>query len=215
VSFKPNATTKAGGLGKYKPDAIVGVFAGYELKSGYEWKGEYLVWPLESFVKAELSKLTTHLDQTLKHPQAVKQCWLYRKGEIEFPLKEEYDRLNGILSGLKESHQRFRANDPEHAEEAPPPAPPPDGSGIMDPTHAVDPIEPPGIEPTDPSGQGGDGQVGQRSLSADSRPKATGGGPSVAKEAKTSEGLIKLDVLGREYRACRRHAIRGMQESTW
>jgi hypothetical protein len=164
VSFKPNVTTKAGGLGKYEPDTIVGVFAGYELKSGYEWKGEYPVWPLESFVKAELSKLTTHLDQTLKHPQAVKRCWLYRKGEIEFPLKAEYDRLNGTLSGMKESQQRFRANDPEHADEAPPPAPPPDGMGIMDPAIAVDPVEPPGVEPTVPSEQGAVDGVGQRSM---------------------------------------------------
>jgi hypothetical protein len=93
----------------------------------------YLAWPLESFVNAELSRLAMHLDQTRKHPQAVKRCWLHEAGEIECQLKEaQCDRRNGTLEGSKESHRNLRANDPEHVDESRPPTPPPDGGGTMD-----------------------------------------------------------------------------------
>ncbi len=41
VLFYPSSTPA-----KWEGTAIPGVFAGYSMKNGYDWKGEYLCWSL-------------------------------------------------------------------------------------------------------------------------------------------------------------------------
>ncbi len=49
VSFLP-APTKQCHDGKWEPKLVLGVFAGYKIRPGYTWQGEYLVWDLDELV---------------------------------------------------------------------------------------------------------------------------------------------------------------------
>ncbi|WP_288992891.1 hypothetical protein [uncultured Marinobacter sp.] len=117
VTYKP-ATTKLE-LGKWDEPSRVGVFAGYRLQSGYSWHDEYLVWDLDDFIEADLSKMATHVHQKNNRPHITKRCSLFQD-TLSFPLKAEYERLNTTLEGKKESLQRH-SDQGEHPLDPPPP----------------------------------------------------------------------------------------------
>ena len=91
VNFKPTAGRSD--LQRWDPPAERGVFAGYHLHPGYEWRGEYMVWKLNSFAKADLRCSSTHLHQGVDKPHIVKMCVLPANG-LSFPLKVHYERVN-------------------------------------------------------------------------------------------------------------------------
>jgi hypothetical protein len=100
VVFKPSATQN-NELRKDDPKTLVGVFAGYAIKPGYNWSGDYLVWALEDFVNADLSRKATHIGNKLLKPHWTRRCWLY-EDKIEFPLKSRYESVNSTIEGLLE-----------------------------------------------------------------------------------------------------------------
>jgi hypothetical protein len=53
---------------KDDPKTLVGFFAGYVIKPGYHWSGDYLVWALEDFVNADLSRKCTRIGRKLTKP---------------------------------------------------------------------------------------------------------------------------------------------------
>jgi hypothetical protein len=95
VMFKPNEVrTKAQ---KWSPKAKWGVFAGYKIVAGYNWRGEYLVWDLVEFQKADLRTTSNQYRQkAIALPHSTKVVHL-PKGEIIFPLKKGYDRVNTAI----------------------------------------------------------------------------------------------------------------------
>jgi len=91
VNFKPTAGRSD--LQRWDPPAERGVFAGYHLHPGYEWRGEYMVWKLTAFAKADLRCSSTHLHQGVDKPHIVKMCVLPANG-LSFPLKVHYESVN-------------------------------------------------------------------------------------------------------------------------
>ncbi len=92
VMFKPNEVRTH--AQKWSPKAKWGVFAGYKIVAGYSWRGEYLVWDLVEFQKADLRTTSNQYKQratSLPHSSKVLHL---PAGEITFPLKKVYDRVN-------------------------------------------------------------------------------------------------------------------------
>ena len=84
-----------------EPTSMTGVFAGYELASGYRWSGIYMVWSLDEFIHIDLSVKESGLSRRQRKPHKIKAIDLPDEG-IVFPLKSEYDRINHSLEGLRE-----------------------------------------------------------------------------------------------------------------
>jgi hypothetical protein len=78
---------------KWDARGALGVFAGYRLHPGYIWRGEYLVWELDSFQHSDLRTVATNHHQRVGIPHVTKVCSLPVEGLI-FPLKKDYDRVN-------------------------------------------------------------------------------------------------------------------------
>jgi hypothetical protein len=110
---------------KWDARGALGVFAGYRLHPGYAWKGEYLVWELDSFQYSDLRTVSTNHHQGVGTPHVTKVCWLPTTGLI-FPLKRDYDRVNmelfdpRIINDEYEPHEeaaRVRGYIPEVVQE--------------------------------------------------------------------------------------------------
>ena len=95
VIFKPNEVRTTDH--KWAPKAEWGIFAGYQLHSGYTWKGEYLVWRLSEFRRADLMvSATKHKQRGVALPHSTK-CVVLPKSGLQFPLKKDYDRVNQAM----------------------------------------------------------------------------------------------------------------------
>ena len=55
VSFKPSGARNIAQSHNFDPDAIPGVFAGYEIGIVFKWTGQYRVWSLDDFTKQNLA----------------------------------------------------------------------------------------------------------------------------------------------------------------
>ena len=67
---------------KWDPKGALGIFAGYKLHTGYAWKGEYLVWELDSFQSSDLRTVATNYHQGVGVPHVTKVCSLPTKGLV-------------------------------------------------------------------------------------------------------------------------------------
>ena len=85
VIFKDNVERRDTALRKWDHKGSLGVFAGYRIHPGYTWKGEYLVWELDSFQKSDLQTLSTYWQGVL---HVTKVCHLPAAG-LSFPLKKD------------------------------------------------------------------------------------------------------------------------------
>ena len=56
VLFKPSDTRPGDVPGKWEPDGVDGIFAGYDMTPGYHWSKRYLVWSLTDFDGLALKK---------------------------------------------------------------------------------------------------------------------------------------------------------------
>ncbi|MFM7982183.1 MAG: hypothetical protein ACKPKO_22975, partial [Candidatus Fonsibacter sp.] len=84
-----------------EPTSLTGVFAGYELASGYRWSGIYVVWSFDEVIHTDLSVKESGLSRRQRKPHNIKAIELIDEG-IVFPLKSEYDRINHSLDGIRE-----------------------------------------------------------------------------------------------------------------
>ena len=77
---------------KFEARACQGIFVGYYLQPGGEWKGEYLVFPLGSFdeYNYEEPRRFTEL-----HPVRTMEAKLTEL--ISFPMKPKYDLVKRTL----------------------------------------------------------------------------------------------------------------------
>ncbi|MFM7990504.1 MAG: hypothetical protein ACKPKO_65415 [Candidatus Fonsibacter sp.] len=51
-----------------EPTSIVGIFAGYEMMSGYRWGGIYIAWTLDEFSSIDLSMKESGLARRQRKP---------------------------------------------------------------------------------------------------------------------------------------------------
>ena len=89
----------------------VGVFAGYKLRPGFLWEGEYLVWALSDFASLNLVDISCALPPRLRSPHVVHRVTLYAN-KVFFPMKKEYDRVHATLEGAR--YILRVGGDPEH-----------------------------------------------------------------------------------------------------
>ena len=80
-------------LGKFEEPSRIGVFAGYDMLSGYAWSKQYLVWDLEECNAVGFSRHSTHLHQKVRNPHHSKHIYLY-DNTLSFTLTAEYERVN-------------------------------------------------------------------------------------------------------------------------
>ena len=97
---KPPKTREAGQLHKFGPDSIPGVFAGYHIGPGMHWSRQYKVWPLSEFVNQNLGDDAIKPEHRLLKPHLAEKVEMVNP--LKFPLKEEYERMNTTLEGMKE-----------------------------------------------------------------------------------------------------------------
>ncbi len=87
---------KSGPHGEYlrwAPEGTPGVFAGYRIAFGYNFRGERVVWPMEVFKSTDFRVSSMYTDQELPEPLVIKVVRLPTEG-LQFPLKADYDRCN-------------------------------------------------------------------------------------------------------------------------
>ena len=109
VFFKPSGARSIEQDHKMDPDAIPGIFAGYEVTTGLGWSNKYLVWALEDFVEQNLAYDADRPIMKLLTPHVTEKIEVV--GGIEFPLKEKYEKLNTTLEGLGEVRRREGKSD--------------------------------------------------------------------------------------------------------
>ena len=100
VNYKPPKTREAGQLHKFGPDSIPGVFAGYHIGPGMHWSRKYKVWPLSEFVHQNLGDDASKPEHRLLKPHLTEKVEMVTP--LTFPCKQEYERVNTTLEGMKE-----------------------------------------------------------------------------------------------------------------
>ena len=100
MSYKPPKTREAGQLHKFGPDSIPGVFAGYHIGPGMHWSRQYKVWPLSEFVHQNLGDDASKPEHRLLKPHLTEKVEMVTP--LTFPCKQEYERVNTTLEGMKE-----------------------------------------------------------------------------------------------------------------
>ena len=109
VFFKPSGARAIEQDHKLDPDAIPGIFAGYEVTTGLGWSNKYLVWALEDFVEQNLAYDADRPIMKLLSPHVTEKVEVV--GDIEFPFKGKYENLNTTLDGLSEVKRRDGKSD--------------------------------------------------------------------------------------------------------
>lgn len=109
VFFKPSGARSVEQDHKMDPDAIPGIFAGYEVTTGLGWSNKYLVWALEDFIEQNLAYDADRPIMKLMSPHVTEKVEIV--GGIEFPLKGKYEKLNTTLDGLGEVRRRGGRSD--------------------------------------------------------------------------------------------------------
>ena len=122
VNYKPPKTREAGQLHKFGPDSIPGVFAGYHIGPGMHWSRQYKVWPLSEFVHQNLGDDASKPEHRLLKPHLTEKVEMVTP--LTFPCKQEYERVNTTLEGMKEKElldgdpsKRPRGDDDEEDEQ--------------------------------------------------------------------------------------------------
>ena len=100
VNYKPPKTREAGQLHKFGPDSIPGVFARYHIGPGMHWSRQYKVWPLSEFVHQNLGDDASKPEHRLLKPHLTEKVEMVTP--LTFPCKQEYERVNTTLEGMKE-----------------------------------------------------------------------------------------------------------------
>ena len=174
---------------KWGGRATAGIFAGYVTSPGCGWTGRYLAWELDSFAHLDLRADSSGRAKGVGTPHDTARIFL-PKGEVFFPCKKRYDKINATLEGVQiglgintddEDIPPIGAADPAGAPvDGDDPSAPLDGSGGS----AGEAVEGPAREPSAVPG-GGDLVEGP-SLSPEhiSAPSAAQGGGDTVEGAR-------------------------------
>ena len=99
VNFKPSEARKSEAPSKFSPRSSPGIFAGYELNSGMKWGRKMLVWSLEVMSTITLAYDLEKVPLRATDPRITEV--VVPVEPFEFPLKAEYERVNGTIEGLR------------------------------------------------------------------------------------------------------------------
>jgi hypothetical protein len=110
VLFYPSPTKLGDVPAKWEGTAIAGVFAGYRMKPGYDWDGEYYCWSFSEMITVNLQNDKKEYSPSVRTPHRTKRVVL-PPGPIVFPLKASWDEANLTLAG-----KRAAWCEPEEAE---------------------------------------------------------------------------------------------------
>ena len=100
VSFKPSEARKSEAPSKFSPRSVPGIFAGCEITTGMKWSRKMLVWsmsvmstikPAFDLEKVSLRLVDPHVTEVVVPVEP-----------FEFPLKAEYEKINGRIEGLRD-----------------------------------------------------------------------------------------------------------------
>ena len=98
VWFKPSITRPNDVPGKWEPDSLEGIFAGYDMTPGYHWSKRFLVWGVTDFDGLKLKKNIRAEDFPIREPFSVARL-VVPPGEWTFPLKARYEHINSSIEG--------------------------------------------------------------------------------------------------------------------
>ena len=98
VTFKPSDARARDQDTKFDPKGLIGVFAGYVIEAGNKWSRRMLVWNLQDFAKVNLAYNCEQVPMSLKRPHVTERVEL--ELPVNFPLKDEYEKLNSTLEGV-------------------------------------------------------------------------------------------------------------------
>ena len=99
VNFKPSDARKHEAPSKFSPRSIPGIFAGYEIDTGMKWSRKMRVWSMSVMSTIIPSFDLEKVPLRLIDPHLTEVAILVEP--IEFPMKIEYERVNGTIGGLK------------------------------------------------------------------------------------------------------------------
>ena len=98
VYFKPSGARANEQAHKFDPKGIPGVFAGYEIARGINWRRQYMAWALSDMTKQNYSfNAKTTIDK-LRHPHLTEKIQVHLP--LTFPCKDIYEKVNAALEGL-------------------------------------------------------------------------------------------------------------------
>ena len=105
--FKPSETRPGDVPGKWEPDNLEGVFAGYEMSPGYHWSKRFYCWAITDFDGLCPRKGIKAEDYPLREPFRASRL-VVPPGLWTFPLKARYEHVNSSLEGDAERAQLDR-----------------------------------------------------------------------------------------------------------
>ena len=98
VWFKPSETRPDDVPGKWEPDSLEGVLAGYLMAPGYTWTKQYPVWRVTDSDGLSLHKGVAAADFIVREPFHVGRL-VVPDGDWQFPLKARYTLINDSIEG--------------------------------------------------------------------------------------------------------------------
>ena len=98
---------KQPGISKPSPPVIFGIVVGYTYAPGYMFVKQYKCFSIDDFVgkSLDIDAPASAFPNFWGKEYIVSRIWL-PNGEITYPLKAEYDRINYTLAGRRDD--RFR-----------------------------------------------------------------------------------------------------------
>ena len=139
VIFKPSPTKVSDVPGKWEGSGSAGVIAGYKMRPGYKWSGEYLVWSLKELSDVKLFSGIKNLPIGLQSPHVTSAVRLPEGKAIRFPMKVEYEKITRTIEGQRSLRAGMGAHEPAEVI-------PPDGVGggaLLDVVTPQDPVATP------------------------------------------------------------------------
>ena len=127
VYFIPH-NTKQLGISKPSPPVIFGIVVGYTYAPGYMFGKQYKSFSIDDFVgkSLDIDAPTSAFPSFWGKEYIVSRIWL-PKGEITYPLKVKYDRMNYTLAGRSDDlfREEAVADKVQNPSQPPPVMPPP------------------------------------------------------------------------------------------
>ena len=98
VYFKPSGARANEQAHKFDPKGIPGLFAGYEIAPGVNWRRQYMAWALSDMTKQNYSFNAKTIIDKLRHPHLTEKIEVHLP--LTFPCKDIYEKVNTTLEGL-------------------------------------------------------------------------------------------------------------------
>ena len=95
VYVKPRGARANEQAHKFDPKGIPGVFAGYEIAPGVNWRRQYMAWALSDMTKQNYSFNAKTIIDKLRHPHLTEKIEVHLP--LTFPCKDIYEKVNTTI----------------------------------------------------------------------------------------------------------------------